>query len=128
MEVLALEKERFAGDLGECVGKAVTKIQARRVSPFAKVEEGLTRQVSLLHGERLDDYAGPAEKNLALTRGIGPNLAFNHDGEFQEVRGANEAAVSLVNELSLDGRFGFTEKDGGQRGSVEDHLGRPRSS
>jgi hypothetical protein len=33
-----------------------------------------------------------------------------------------------VDELSVEGRFGFPKKDGGERGGVQDHLGRPRSS
>jgi hypothetical protein len=36
--------------------------------------------------------------------------------------------VGVVDQLNVEGGVGFPKKDGGERGSVQDHLGRPRSS
>jgi hypothetical protein len=40
------------------------------VAALAKVEEGLAREMRLLDGERFDDDAGSAEKNITLTADI----------------------------------------------------------
>jgi len=127
-EILPFEEESLAGDLGERIGEAVAEIQPGRVAALAKVEEGLARDVRLLDGERFDDDVSSAEKNITLTAGVWPNLAFNDDGELKEVCGAHQTMVGVVDELNVEGGVGFPKKDGGERGSVQDHLGRPRSS
>jgi hypothetical protein len=63
-----------------------------------------------------------------LTASVRPNLTFNDDGELDEICGTHQAAVGAVDELGLEGGFGFPEEDGDQCRSVQDHLGRPRSS
>lgn len=96
-----LEQERFGGDLGERIGEAVAEIQSRRVAALAEVVEGLARQMRLLDGERLDEDDGPAEKCIALPDGVRADLAFNDHAEFQEVSGADHAAVRVMNELRV---------------------------
>ena len=127
-EILPLEEERLAGDLGERIGEAVAEIQPGRVAALAEIEEGLARDMRLLDGERFDDDVSSAEKNITLTAGVWPNLAFNDDGELKEVCGAHQTMVGVVDELNVEGGVGFPKKDGSERGSVQDHLGRPRSS
>lgn len=70
----------------------------------------LTRNVRLLDGERLDEDAGPAEKHVALAKYNCPDLAFENDGEFQEVYGADQAAVRIMNDLRVTDGLGFAEK------------------
>jgi hypothetical protein len=98
------------------------------VAALAEVEKSLPRQVRLLDGDRFDDNAGSAEKGIALTASVRPYLTFNDDGELDEVCGTHQAAVRAVDELGVEGGFGFPEKDGDKCLSVQDHLGRPRSS
>ena len=79
----------------------------------------------LLDGDRFDDDASSAEKSIALTACVRPNLTFNDDAELDEICGTHQAAVGPVDKLGVEDGFGFPEKDGGKRGSVKDHLGRP---
>lgn len=81
-----------------------------QVAALAEVEEGLPRQVRLLDGERFDDDAGSAEKNIALTAGVHPDLSFNDDGELNEVCRTHQAAVGPANEFGVVRSFGFAEK------------------
>jgi hypothetical protein len=74
-EILPLEEEWLAGDLGEGIGEAVTEIQPGYVAALTEVEEGLACEMRLLDGERFDNDAGSAEKNIALTASVGPDLA-----------------------------------------------------
>jgi hypothetical protein len=83
LEILALEEERLPDDLGERIGKAVAEIQPGRMAALAEVEEGLAQEMRLFDGERFDDDVSSAEKDVTLTAGVWPNLAFNDDGEFQ---------------------------------------------
>ena len=78
-EVVPLEQEGLARDLGERIGEAVAEIQSGRVPAFAKVEECLAREVRLLERERFDANPGSAKKNIPLPARVRPNLAFNDD-------------------------------------------------
>src|ERR1019366_6862560 len=98
-EILPLKEEGLADDLGKRIGKAVTEIQACRVSALTEVKEGLARDMRLLDSERFDDDAGPAEKSIALTASVRSDLTFDHDREFQEACGAHPAVVGGVGEL-----------------------------
>jgi hypothetical protein len=128
LEVVPLEKERLAGVLGQRVGEAIAEIQSGGVTALAEVVEGLARKVRVLHCDGLDDDAGPAEKHIALANCLRANLAFDDDGEFQEVSSADQAAVCVMNDLGVLGGLWFVEENGGEGRGVEDHLGRPRSS
>ena len=114
LEILPSEEERLAGDLGERIGEAIAEIQPGGVAALAEVEESLPRQVRLLDGDGFDDNAGSAEKSVALTASVRANLTFNDDGELDEVCGTHQAAVGAVDELGVEGGFGFSEKDGGK--------------
>lgn len=98
------------------------------MAALAEVEKGLAREVRLLNAEKLDDDAGSTKKNIALAAGIRPNLSFNDDGELNEIGGADEAAIGVVDEFGVERGFRFPKNDGGERRGVEDHLGRPCSS
>jgi hypothetical protein len=74
LKIRAFEKERFARAFGERIGETVAEIQSSRVAPLAKIEESLPRQMRLLNGYGLNHNAGPAEKRIALTTGVGTNL------------------------------------------------------
>ncbi len=117
-EILAFKEEGLAGDLGKRIRKAVTEIQARRVSAFTEVEEGLASDMRLLDRERFDDDACPAEKNIALTASVRPNLTFNNDGELKEACSAHPAAVGGVDELDEESGLGFSKKDCRKRGGI----------
>jgi hypothetical protein len=80
LEIIPLEKQGFAGDLGKCIGEAVAKIQPGRMAALAEVVEGLAREMRLLNRERLNDDAGSAEKHIALAEGLGTDLTFDDDG------------------------------------------------
>ncbi len=56
-----------------------------------------------------------AEKSTALTAHVGANLTFHRHGELDEVGRTHQAAVGPVDELGVEGSFGFPEKDGGKR-------------
>ena len=88
-EILPLEQERLAGDLGERIGEAVAEIQPGRVAALSEVEEGLASQMRLLGGKCFDDDVGSAEESVTLTAGFRPNLAFNDDGELEKVGGTD---------------------------------------
>jgi len=98
-EIVPLKEEGLADDLGKRIGKAVTKIQACRVSALPEIKEGLARDMRLLDSERFDDNACPAEKNIALAASVRSDLTFDHDGELQEARSAHPAAIGGVDEL-----------------------------
>jgi predicted RNase H-like HicB family nuclease len=127
-EILAFEEQRLSCALRKRIGEAVTEVQSGGVTALAEIEEGLARHVRLLDRYRFDDDAGSAEKYIALTAGVRSNLGFDDDGEFQEICGADQAAISGVDELGEQSGFGLPEKDGGERGGIQNHLGRPRSS
>jgi len=98
------------------------------MAAFAEIQKGLTRKVPVLDGEWFYEDTRPAEKHIALATGIRPDLTFNHYAEFDEVGNADQAAIRVMNELSVAGGFGLPEKDGSKRGSVQNHFGRPCSS
>ena len=80
------------------------------MATLAEVEEGLAREVRLLDGERFDDDAGSANKNIALTASVRSNLTFNDDRELKEVCGAYQAAVGGMDELGEESGFGFPKE------------------
>jgi hypothetical protein len=53
LEILALEKQRVAGGLGQGIGEAVTEIQACRMAALAKVNKCLAGYACLLGTESL---------------------------------------------------------------------------
>ena len=112
-EIIPLVKERLAGVPGECIGEAVAEIQPGRVTALAEIMESLAREMSLLHGKRFDDDAGPADKHIALANGFHSYLAFENEGDLQEVRGADQAAVRVMNDLRVTGGLGLVEENGG---------------
>ena len=61
----------------------------------------------LLERERFDADTGSAEKDITLTACVWSNLSFNHDGEFNEVCRAYQAAVSVVNDSRVKRGLGF---------------------
>ena len=73
-EILPLEEERLAGDLGQRIGEAVAESQPGRVAALAEVEESLARDMRLLDGKRFDDNVSSAEKSITLTAGVWPRF------------------------------------------------------
>jgi len=45
---------------------------------FTEIQKGLARQVALIDCDWFDVNACPAEKHIALTAGVRPDLTFNH--------------------------------------------------
>ena len=70
-----------------------------------------------------DNYIGSAEKNITLTACVWPKVAFDDDGEFKEACGADQAAVSVVDELGVEGGFRLPKENGGQRRGVSRYWG-----
>jgi len=97
-EVVSLEQQRLAGHLGERVGETVTEIQPCLVAALAEIVEGLAGDMRLFDGEGLDGDARPAEEHVALADGLGPDLSLYDDGEFEEVPGADDAALRIMND------------------------------
>src|SRR5207249_9130187 len=95
-EVVSLEQHRLAGRLGERVGETVAEIQPCLVAALAEIVKGLAGDMRLFDGEGLDGDARPAEEHVALADGLGPDLSLYDDGEFEEVPGADDAALRIM--------------------------------
>lgn len=93
LEILPFEEQSLASDLGERIGEAIAEVQSGGVAALAEVEECLPRQMRLLDGDRFDGDASFAEKSIALTACVWPNLTFNDDAELDEICGTHQAAV-----------------------------------
>ncbi len=48
--------------------------------------------------------------NHALTASVRPDLTINRHGEIDEICGTYQATVGAVDELGVEGGFGFPEK------------------
>src|ERR1035441_7390572 len=114
LKIRAFEEEGFARAFGERISEKVAEIQPGPVAPLAEIEESLPRQVRLLNGYRFKHNAGPAEKSIALTTGVGANLTFNNHAQLDEVRRTHQAAVGAMNKLGVEGGVSFPEKNSGQ--------------
>jgi len=108
---------------GKRIGKAVTEIQPGGVAVLAEVEKCLAREMRLLHCERFEDDPGSAKKDIALTASIRPTIESS-----RKFAVLIRQSVGGVNELGEESGFGFPKQDGGERGGIQDHFGRLRSS
>ena len=113
---------------GERIGEAIAEIETGWMPALAEIVEGLPCEMGLADSERLDYDAGPAEKHIALADGFRRDLAFENNGKLQEVRGADQASVRVMNDLRVLDGLGFVEENCGEGRSVDDHFGRPCSS
>lgn len=92
-KIRSFEKQRLAPSFRQSVRKAVAKIQTRRMTALAEIEESLPCQVPLLDGNGPNCDIGAAKEDIALPAAVRANLAFQHQGEFDEVSDTNQAAV-----------------------------------
>jgi hypothetical protein len=87
-EIIALVEQRFAGELGKRIGKAIAEIESSRMSAAAtEVAIGFTRDPGLLGSHRLDDKVGCRHKFIESTAGDGIATAVDHDRSLNEVDG-----------------------------------------
>jgi hypothetical protein len=106
-EVFSLKEERLSSDLGEGIGEAVAEIQARGMTALTEVKESLASQVGLLNGDRFDTDAGPAKKDIALAARIRSDLSFDYYRKLNEVCGADQAVIGIMDQFSKASSFGF---------------------
>src|SRR5450432_913581 len=78
LEVFSLKEERFRRCFRQCIGKAVSKIQSRRMTPLAEVEESLTSEMRLLQRDRFNENASAAKKRITLASGVRSDLSLDH--------------------------------------------------
>ena len=64
-KILTLEQERFAGDLGKRIGKAVAEVEGGAVAAFAEAAEGIDGDQDMLRSQRSD---------VRITKNIGDAL------------------------------------------------------
>ena len=69
------------------------------MAALAEIKEGLAREMRLFDRKGFDEDARPAEKHIALAACLRPELLFNDDGEFQEIRGADQGAIGGVDQF-----------------------------
>jgi len=111
-------------------------LDQRPLVELAHPDLSIRRQCELLGINRAGLYYQPRgraipalRKNMSHWRtASGPDLAFDDDGEFQECRCADQAALRFMNNLRVLRGLRFGEENSGERRSVQDHLGRPRLS
>jgi len=96
--------------------------------PFSEIEKRLPRQLCLLHCDWLDDNVRSTEKYITLTSRLRTNLSLYRHRYFHKIGSADAAPVSLRNHFDKTCSLRFPEEDCRQRGSVENHFGRPCSS
>ena len=127
-EVVPLEKETLTGNLGEGIGKAVAKVQRRRVASLAEVAEGLACEMRLFHSYWLDHNANAAKQRVALLGDFDTELTVDYNREFDEIPGGYAAAWGAADSLDIEFGIRLFRQDGDKRRRVEDHLGSPCSS
>ena len=113
-EIVSFEQERLARHPRQRVGEAVAEIQPCRKAAFAEIMESLSRQMRLLNCDGLDHDSSPPEEHVALAKGLGSGLTFDNNGEFDEVGGADQAAIRVMDSLRVEVGFRLAEEDGGQ--------------
>src|SRR5208282_286280 len=125
LEVLSFKEERFVGNSCECVREAVAEVQSCLMAPLAEIVKGLAGDMGLFNRKRFDNDAGPAEKHIALSLDLWPGLTLNDYRELQKGPGADQAPVSVVDELGVAIRFRLTEEDSDKCRGIQNHFGRP---
>src|SRR3546814_8982460 len=70
-KIIALEQQRLVGRLGQRIGKAVAKVQARFVAALAEIEKRLSRQFAMIERHRFDRDAGAAKEGFGLAHPFG---------------------------------------------------------
>src|SRR3546814_2159943 len=96
---MALEQQRLVGRLGQRIGKAVAKVQARFVAALAEIEKRLSRQFAMIERHRFDRDAGAAKEGFGLAHPFGTELAFDrseeHTSELQSLMRTSYAVFCL---------------------------------
>lgn len=95
---------------------------------LTEVQESLTRKMRLLDGYRFDNDARRAKENVALPGSVPSDLTLNDERKLDEVGSADQAALGVMNQRRIMGSFGLPKENRSERGCIEDHFGRPRSS
>src|SRR5712664_2252787 len=94
----------------------------------AVIGVALACQESLVFGDGLDGDAGGPEKGVALTDTLVADPAFRKNRSLNKGGGGNSTARRRSDGVNENLETRLTEHDGENRGSVQDHFGRPFSS
>jgi hypothetical protein len=73
------------------------------VAAFAEIEKSLPGKLPVVERYRLNSNGRPPEKSLGLLHSRRPELALDNHRQFNVVRHAHPADVSIVNELRESG-------------------------
>src|ERR1700688_516511 len=97
-EVIALEEERLAGELGEGIGEAIAEVEpCRMAAAAAEVAVGLARDARLALAHRLDGECRHAEELVETAAGDGIAAAVYDDGGLDEIDRRDAAAGRVFN-------------------------------
>ena len=69
-EVVALEQQRFAGGLAQCIAEAVAEIERSRMPALAEVAEGMPGCRQLLGRDGLDRNPGRLQQSIQLSAAL----------------------------------------------------------
>src|SRR3546814_6256619 len=89
----SLEQQRLVGRLGQRIGKAVAKVQARFVAALAEIEKRLSRQFAMIERHRFDRDAGAAKEGFDLVHPFGRSE--EHTSELQSLMRISYAVFCL---------------------------------
>src|SRR5712664_2612876 len=127
-ELVAFEQKGFSARFSQGVGETVAEIEASGMAAFPVVGVGLASQEGLLFGNRFDGNAGGAEKGVALAEALIAKATFRHNRGLNEGSGGNSTHRRTSDSIHKNLKARLAKHDGENRGSVQDHFGRPFSS
>src|SRR3546814_1774402 len=110
--------------LGQRIGKAVAKVQARFVAALAEIEKRLSRQFAMIERHRFDRDAGAAKEGFGLAHPFGTELAFDDHRQLDIAGDADAAGIGIMDGLCEGRRFGFAieDRDQGRGVRSEEHT------
>ena len=128
-ETITLEQERLAHRARQGIGEAVAKVQTRGVPATAsKIPVYVACNSCPNLGTRLDDELSFPDEIVKTAAGDRIAAAVDDDCGFEEIGCRDMPPRCGFDRRCVVRRLRLVAKDRDQRGRVDDHLGKPRSS